>query len=133
MSEPFLEHVDFSLARNVLKLGVREKRAIETVLMGLYRTQQTGKDQEKPIRIKVSSENPFHWKNFSDTMTKLGIDVFSSFKEDPVDKTITFQPKLCENNDLLLKGVLASKEATDHFIKSFIKYEPSPIGSKPQK
>jgi hypothetical protein len=133
MSEPFLEHVDFSLARGVSKLGVREKKAVKMALEGLYETQQTGKDQEKPIRIKFLSESPFNWENFSNIMTKLGIDVFSSFKENPVDKTITFQPKLCENNDLLLKGVLASKEATDHFIKSFIDYEPSPITPKSQK
>jgi hypothetical protein len=133
MSEPFLDQVKFSLARDVLRLGVREKNAVRTVLTGLQESQQTGKVQ-KPIKITIAPENQFRWRDFTQLMSELGIDVFDSLEKNEIgtSKSFTFQPKLFENSHFL-KGVLASKEATDHFIKSFIDYEPSSIQPNPQK
>lgn len=133
MREAFLEQTNFSLAKSVLKLGIREKRAVKTILVGLYESQETGREQ-KPIKITITPDNPFRIADFAEAMSEIGMKIFNPLvqSQDSTGTTITFQPKPYGNSDFL-KGVLASRQATDHFIANFLDYEPLTINSKSVK
>lgn len=129
----FLSQVDFSLAEDILKLGTREKKALKMTLEGLCESQIEGKAQ-KPMRIIVTPYDLFDLDSFAKVAYEMDIDIYTLMhtNRDAVSTTYFLQPRLYGNNDFT-KGIISSKEATDHFTSSFLDYEPSPIKSKPQK
>ncbi len=131
MKKELFSNVDFSLAESVVKLGPREKNAVRIILAGLRETRETGKKQNR-IKITITPDNLFNLRDFAQVMHKIGIDISSSMATDDnnTNSVHTFQPKPYGHSDFL-RGIIVSKEATDHFIASFIDYEPSKVNSKP--
>lgn len=136
MSESPSEQVNFSLAEKVLTLGKREKNAVRTVLLDLCELQEKGKGQTKAIIISITPDKLFSLTDFDNVMHEMGIDVSSSRKkvENDTGTTITFWPKPYKNNrGDFSRNLIASRQAANYFIASFLDYEPSPVDSSPQR
>jgi hypothetical protein len=123
-----MQQPNFTLAENILKLGTREKETVKVILLGFRESKRL------TIGMPITCEKPFNLIDFANVMHEVGVDISSTRKtEQIVDGTrVTFQPKPYENSNYL-KGIIASQQTTNQFIKSFIDYEPPQVKSEPQK
>src|SRR3989344_7241579 len=83
--------VDPSKLDTFTQLGQREQSAVYTALRGIQSWQEK-RQEPKPIRVRITTDNHFNLRAYADVLHELGIGITDSLVRDK-DQAITFQPR----------------------------------------